>query len=252
MSSTEIAVVIVAGFLSGIIRSGTGAGVGLFLLPTMALAFPAKIALALGAPLLLATDVFGLRYYWKEWIERSLLLRLLLAAVPGVIAGTVLVSIIPAREFMLGVGLFGSSCALFQLFPNFVPFVLFKKNFVRATSSLAEKEIYCYGSLGGVSTVIAHSGGLIWTIYLMNVVRDRRIFVGTTVIIYLITDTYKTFAFLYLGLLSPDSLFAVLPAIPAVWLGCFIGNKANRHLRDAIFRKIVLVVILLGSLKLCF
>jgi len=251
MLSTEVAVVIVAGFLAGIIRSGTGTGVGLFLLPTLALVFPAKIALAFGAPLLLATDVFGLRNYWKEWIEPSHLIRLLLAATPGVITGTVLVNIIPAREFMLGVGLFGSIYALFQLFPNYAP-VHFKKTFVRAASLFAEKEIYFYGALGGVTTVIAHSGGLLWTIYLMNVVRDRRIFVGTTVIIYLITDTYKTFAFLYLGLLSPDSLFAILPAIPAVWLGCFIGNKANRHLRDAIFRKIVLVVILLGSLKLCF
>ena len=251
MSSTEVAVVIVAGFLSGIIRSGMGAGIGLFLLPTLALVFPAKIALAIGAPLLLATDVFGLRYYWKEWIEPSHLIRLLLAAMPGVITGTVLVNSIPAKEFMLGVGLFGSVYALLQLFPNCVP-EHFKKIFVRAASLHAEKEIYFYGALGGVATVIAHSGGLIWTIYLMNVVRDKRIFVGTTVIIYLLTDTYKTFAFLYLGLLSPDSLFAVLPAIPAVWLGCFIGNKASRHLRDALFRRILLVVILLGSLKMCF
>ena len=250
MSNPEVAVIIVAGFLSGIIRSGMGTGVGLFLLPTLALVFPAKIALAFGAPLLLATDVFGLRNYWKEWIEPSHLIRLLLAATPGVITGTVLVNIIPAREFMLGVGLFGSAYALFQLFPNFVP-EHFKKNLARAASLHAGKGIYCYGALGGVATVIAHSGGLIWTIYLMNAVRDRRIFVGTTVIIYLLTDTYKTFAFLYLGLLSPDSLFAVLPAIPTVWLGCFIGNKVNRHLREAIFRKLVLVVILLGSLKMC-
>jgi len=227
-----------------------GAGIGLFLLPTLALVFPAKIALAFGAPLLLATDCFGLRYYWMEWIEPSHLFRLLLATVPGIVAGTVLVSIIPAREFMIGVGLFGSIYALFQLFPNHAP-VHFKETLARAASLHAGKEIYFYGVLAGVASVIAHSGALILTMYLVNVVRDKRIFVGTLVIMGLIMDTYKVFAFLYLGLLSPDSLSAVLPAIPAVWLGCFIGNKANRHLRDAIFRKIVLVAVLLGSLKLC-
>jgi uncharacterized membrane protein YfcA len=251
MTNLELAVIIVAGFLSGIIKNGVGVGGGVFLLPTLALVFPAKLALALGAPLLLTIDGIGLRYYWKEWMERDKLIRLLLAALPGVIVGTVLVNIIPAREFKLGVGLFGSFYALFQLFPDFSPFVLFKKHFVHATSFFAEKQIYFYGALGGVTTVIAHAGGLIWSIYLMNVVHDRRIFVGTTVIIFFLTDVYKTVAFLHLGLLSLESLFAMLPAIPAVWLGSAIGNMANKRMRDAIFRRLVLVVILLVSLKLC-
>jgi len=252
MTSPELVMVVVAGFLSGIIKSGVGVGAGVFLLPTLSLIFPAKIALALGAPLLLATDVIGLRYYWKEWMERSHLARLLLATVPGILVGTVLVSIIPAKEFKLGVGLFGSFYALFQLFPNFSPFTLFKRHFIQSTSSLAEKQIYFYGALGGVTTVIAHAGGLIWSIYLMNAVRDKRLFVGTTVIIFFLTDAYKTFAFLYIGLLSPDSLLALLPAIPAVWLGGAIGNMANQRMCDALFRRLVLAVILLVSLKLCF
>ena len=252
MTSLELAVVVIAGFLSGIIKNGVGVGGGVFLLPTLALVFPAKIALALGAPLLLASDVIGLRYYWKEWIERGKLFRLALAAIPGFLVGTVLVSIIPAKEFKFGVGLFGTFYALFQLFPSFGPFVFFKKQFVRATSFFAEQQIYFFGALGGVASVIAHAGGLVWSMYLMGAVRDKRIFVGTTVIIFLLSDAYKTLAFLYIGLLSPEFLIAILPAIPAVWMGSAIGNLANKRMRETLFRTLVLAVILLVSLNLCF
>ena len=252
MTTLELTVVVIAGFLSGLIKTGVGVGGGVFLLPTLALVFPAKLALALGAPLLLASDVIGLRYYWKEWMERSKLARLMLAAVPGIIIGTVLVTTIPAKEFKFGVGLFGTFYALFQLFPRFGPFVLFKKQFVSAISFFTDKQIYFYGALGGVTTVIAHAGGLVWSIYLMSTVRDKRIFVGTTVAIFFVTDLYKTIAFLYIGLLTPDFLIAVLPAIPAVWAGSAIGNLANKRMRDTLFRTLVLTVILVVSLKLCF
>jgi len=251
MTTLELAVVAIAGFLSGVIKNGVGVGGGVFLLPTLALVFPAKLALALGAPLLLASDVIGLRYYWKEWMERDKLARLLLAAVPGILVGTVLVTSIPAREFKFGIGLFGAFYALFQLFPDFAPFVLFKRQFVRATALFAEKQVYFYGMLGGVTSVIAHAGGLVWSIYLMSAALEKRIFVGTTVVVFLLSDAYKTVAFLYIGLLSPDLLFAVLPAIPAVWIGGAVGNLANRRMRDTLFRTLVLTVILLVSLKLC-
>ena len=59
-----------AGFLSGLIKTGVGVGSGLVLLPTLALVFPAKVALGLGAPMLLASDIIGLHYYWKQWLPR--------------------------------------------------------------------------------------------------------------------------------------------------------------------------------------
>jgi len=252
MTNPELVVVIIAGFLSGLIKNGVGVGSGVFLLPALALVFPAKLALGLGAPLLLATDFVGLRYYWKQWMERGKLIRLMLAAVPGILVGSMLVANIPAKEFKLVVGLFGTFYALFQLFPNFGPFVLFKTQFIRAISFFADKQVYFYGALGGLVAIIAHAGGLIWSIYMMSVIRDKRIFVGTMVIICLFSDTYKTVTFLYLGLLTPDFLIAILPAIPAVWIGSAIGNLANKRMHSTMFRTLVLAVILLVSLTLFF
>ena len=71
-----------AGFLSGLIKTGVGVGSGLVLLPTLALVFPAKVALGLGAPMLLASDIIGLHYYWKQWLPRRELTRLFLFVMP--------------------------------------------------------------------------------------------------------------------------------------------------------------------------
>ena len=53
-----------AGFLSGLIKTGVGVGSGLVLLPTLALVFPAKVALGLAhlccwLPTLLACTTIG-------------------------------------------------------------------------------------------------------------------------------------------------------------------------------------------------
>lgn len=252
MNTVEISIVVIAGFLSGIIKNGVGVGSGIFLLPTLSLAFPAKIALGLGAPLMLASDTIGMRYYWKQWAPKQELVRLLLAALPGLILGTILLPIIPAAGFRLGVGIFGMAYAVFQLCPGLPPMTILKKLLSGFNERHASKQIYFYGALGGIATVLAHAGGLVWSLYLMSTMRDRRVFVGTIVLLFFLTNIYKTAAYLYIGTLSVQSLVAILPAIPAVWLGSALGNYANKRIPHELFRKIVLVVIFIVSLQLCF
>lgn len=252
MNTLEISIVAIAGFLSGIIKNGVGIGSGVFLLPTLSLAFPAKIALGLGAPLMLASDAIGMRYYWKQWTTKQEITRLLLAALPGLILGTLLLPVIPASGFRLGVGIFGMAYALFQLWPGLPPMNLLKKGLSGFNERHAAKQIYFYGALGGVATVLAHAGGLVWSLYLMSSMRDRRVFVGTIVLLFFLTNIYKTVAYLYIGTLSMQSLIAILPAIPAVWLGSALGNYANKRVPHEMFRKIVLSVIFIVSLQLCF
>jgi len=243
---------VLAGFFSGVIKTGVGIGSGIFLLPTLALAFPAKVALALGAPLMLASDSIGLRFYWKQWMPRHDLMRIMLAAVPGLLLGVLLVPIIPTEGFRLFIGIFGMTYAISHLFPGFI-LVRGLKNSLSGVGSLLEgKQIYFYGALGGVASVLAHAGGLVWSLYVMTAVEDRRIFVGTMVLMFFISNVYKTIAFGVIGLLGMQELPAALLAVPAVWLGSAIGNTANKRMNQEFFRKLVLVVIFLVAAKICF
>ncbi len=251
MSVWEVCIVALAGFCSGIIKNGVGVGSGIFLLPTLALAFPAKVALGLGAPLMLASDIIGMRYYWKQWAPTPEILRLLLSALPGLIVGTLLLPIIPTKAFRIGVGFFGMFYAVSMLWPHFPPALLLKKMFASISARHVHKQVYIYGSLGGVATVLAHAGGLVWSLYMVSAFKDRRVFVGTLVLMFFITNMYKTCAYLYIGTLSPQALLHILPVIPAVWLGGALGNKANKQMHPELFRKIVLVIIFIVSAGLC-
>ena len=143
--SSDIIIIAVVGFFSGLIKTGVGVGGGLFLLPTLALAFPAKTALGLGAPLMLVSDIIGLRYYWKQWLPRVELTRLFLAALPGLILGVLVLPLIPGGIFRMGVGVFGVLYALGLLWPRFPVAALLKKLFGGLTARHADKGAYIYG-----------------------------------------------------------------------------------------------------------
>jgi uncharacterized membrane protein YfcA len=248
----EICIVALAGFCSSVIKTGVGIGAGIFLLPTLSLAFPAKMALGLGAPLLLASDVIGIRYYWKQWTAPRELVRLIAAATPGLLAGTLLLPVIPADGFRLAVGVFGMTYAVSHLFPSFAPVRLLKEGLAGVNRRIEGGQIFFYGALGGVATVLAHAGGLVWSLYLTKAVPDRRAFVGTVVLILLVTDIYKTVAYLATGTISASVLMDMLPAIPAVWVGSIIGNRLNKRMNQELFRRLILGVIFVISAKLCW
>lgn len=257
MISSDIVIIALAGFFSGIIKTGVGVGAGLFLLPTLALAFPAKTALGLGAPLMLVSDAIGLRYYWKQWLPGADLGRLFLAALPGLILGVVLLPLIPGEIFRTGVGLFGACYSLGLLWPRFPVTVLLKKIFgglnARCVGQPHETNAgaYIYGFLGGLSTVLAHAGGLVWSLYLITAARDRRVFVGTTIILFFVTNIYKTVSYIYIDIISLKALLQVIPAIPMIFLGSYFGNLINKKCDYIRFRKIVLCFILVISITLC-
>lgn len=248
----------VTGFISGLIKTGVGVGAGLVLLPTLALVLPAKVALGLGAPMLVASDLMGLHYYWKQWLPRKDLMRLFLAIIPGLLLGVVLLPLIPGNAFRFGVGVFGCLYAVSMLWPQFPVAVLLKKYFGRLgercsdSQTPSHKGAYIYGFLGGFSTVLAHAGGLVWSMYLLTAARDRRIFVGTTVILFFVTNIYKTVSYIYIDIISPEMLMQVVPAIPMILLGSYFGNVINKRCNQLLFRKIVLCFIFLTSISLCF
>ena len=246
-----------AGFLSGLIKTGVGVGSGLVLLPTLALIFPAKVALGLGAPMLLASDIIGLHYYWKQWLPRRELARLFLAIIPGLFTGIVLLPMIPGKAFRIGVGIFGALYALGMLWPQFPVTALLKKGVGKLNAHCGDSEeqnrkgAYFYGFLGGLSTVLAHAGGLVWSLYLLTAARDRRVFVGTTVILFFITNIYKTISYVWIDIISLSALAQVIPAIPMIFIGSYLGNIVNKRCNHLLFRKIVLCFIFFVSITLC-
>ena len=164
---------------------------------------------------------------------------------------------IPGRAFRIGVGIFGALYALGMLWPQFPVTALLKKGVGKLNAHCGDSEeqnrkgAYFYGFLGGLSTVLAHAGGLVWSLYLLTAARDRRVFVGTTVILFFITNIYKTISYVWIDIISLSALAQVIPAIPMIFIGSYLGNIVNKRCNHLLFRKIVLCFIFLVSITLC-
>jgi uncharacterized membrane protein YfcA len=64
MEVYQLVILAVATTASAIIANGVAIGAGIFLLPVLSLAFLAKVALGLGAPLMFVSNVVGIKNYW--------------------------------------------------------------------------------------------------------------------------------------------------------------------------------------------
>ncbi len=105
MSCDENIIISIAVVGSALIKNGVGVGAGIFLLPFLALVLPPKLALGLGAPAMLLSDIVGVKNYWGAWDLKELKLLLPSAAV-GVLFGCFLIKVMPDSVFKQCVSIF--------------------------------------------------------------------------------------------------------------------------------------------------
>jgi uncharacterized membrane protein YfcA len=244
VSPLEWTVVLFAVTFSAVIKNSVGVGAGIFMLPLMAMVLPAKLALGLGAPAMLVSDMVGCVSYYREWSRRDLA-ALLPAALFGIAAGVLLVDIVPPAAFRMLVGVFALAFALSNL----------RKLYTRAESGIPEwitgtRAGLAIGFVGGAASSIAHAGGIVWSLFLMQKRLPKREFVATIVVMFLITNIIKTASFLYIRIISVEHVLDVLLCAPLIIFGGFCGNLLNKRMEMRTFRLLVLLVIAVMGIKM--
>ena len=253
MDLVQITILGAAAAASSIITSGTAVGSGIFLLPLLALVFPPKMALGLGAPIMFAGSLVGLKIYWREWDDWRDISLLLFAATCGVALGSFLITMIPNHLFKIGIGVFASCFSLYELFKNVPPLAGFRsrRNAVRGERSVPGKATCgAIGLLGGLATVLAHAGGAVWSTYYVRRRLDKRRFVGTLVLIFTLSNAFKIFAYLRIGILTTETTLTVLAMTPIVILSGMLGSMLNKRVDPIVFRRAVLLFILASGIGL--
>ena len=219
----------------------------------LALVFPPKLALGLGAPIMFAAEMVGLKNYWGEWDDRRDVSLLLVAAIVGIALGSCLINLIPNYLFKIGIGVFVVSFSLYQLFKD-LP--LFDRLRAQASGSRCGTglpgKVACgaIGFLGGVATVLAHAGGAVWSTYYIRRKLDKRRFVGTLILIFALSNIFKIFAYLRIDILSMETTLVVLAMSPIVIFSGMFGNMLNKRVNPVLFRRLVLVFILVSGIGL--
>ena len=252
MTSTDIIIIAIAVFGSAVIKNGVGVGSGIFLLPFLALVLPPKIALGLGAPAMLISDIVGVRNYWGEWDKKELLVLIPLAAV-GVVLGSYLIKITPDTIFKQAVGVFALTFSSYHIVKS-IRSTYFDTAETKRVPSIKMKQSQVYtalfGFLGGIASTVAHAGGLMMSVYMLQKKSNPRIFVGTLVFFFALINLFKIFAYAGIGVITSQILLIVLALSPIIIAGGVLGNALNKRVSQELFRLIVLTLIFLIGFRL--
>lgn len=250
MTLYQFAILSITTFASCVIKTGAGIGSGLFVTPVLSLAFPTKMALGLAAPMMFLSDFISLKYYWKEWTEWRVARDLFIGALAGLSIGAFLITIIPAESFRAGLGIFAIGYALWQLWKLY-----FTKE-KPGHQSLAQRHpvldkilMFAVGIFGGIASALAHSGGLVWSTYMMTKAQKRS-FVASLMLMFAASNTYKIITFFTIGILEWSSIPWVLATFPFILLGSYLGNWLNRRISQRVFKLIILCIIFILGITL--
>jgi uncharacterized membrane protein YfcA len=232
-------------FLIGLTKSGFGSGVGLMIVPMMAIAMGhlpghgSAAALGLLLPLLLAGDLIAVWQY-----RRLFSLNIVKHLLPGTAVGIVLGSLMLAW-FHHYSGIVG---ALIRIEIGIESILLVSLHWWRAWRGIQGHLLpeplrsHLTGGFAAVSSTLAHAAGPIVTMYLLPLRLDRQLFVGTCAIYFFIVNAAKLPAYQLSGVFADASPIFALRFLPLVVVGAIVGVWMNRRINDEIFSRIVYIV----------
>lgn len=200
------------GLVGGVLTTIAGLGGGLFLVAALGLLRGPHAALAISTPALLFANLHRAVLFRRE-IDRRVAGPVALGAVPGAIAGGLLLPSLP-EAFVAALLVAATVFAVLQ-----------RRNVVKRASGSSVLAL----SGGGVGAIAATSGGggvLIGPV-LMAAGLTGGAYVGTVAACGVAIHVGRVCGYGLSGLLTPSAL----PEIALVSLGLLTGNVAGRHLR---------------------
>lgn len=207
--------------------------------PLLALVMSPVQAAGILLPVFIASDVFGLIAYRRQF-DRRVLMTALPGAVAGIGLGWATASLVPdavVTGLIGAIGLVFALNALLGLRP------------ARPRGPDAVRGGF-WGSLAGFTSFVSHSGAPPWQVYVQPIGLAPLTFAGTTTVFFAVVNWVKLVPYAALGQLSTQNLHVsaiLLPvAVAAVWLGLQIV----RRLPQAVFYRFITWALLLVSIKL--
>lgn len=107
-----------------------------------------------------------------------------------------------------------------------------------------------WSALSGFTSFICHNGGAPLLVYLMPQQLERRLFVGTTVVFFMVVYYVKLVPYYFLGQLQPRNLLAAPVPLPVAPVGVYIGLWMHRRVTDATVYRWANILLFVTGLKL--
>jgi len=241
---TSIALIIL---FTCLIKTSIAVGAGIFFSAGMCLIMPPKMAIALGGPVMLLSNILPLFHYCKK-INKAVFLVLISGSVVGLGLGALVMNYLPDWIFIKVVGAICGVFSMQKLFGNFFSSVLKGKGGKRFVPGRWMGVVA--GLAGGIITFMVHTGGVVYSVYMLSMNLSKTTFVATSVAIFFVADCIKNVLYWNMELLTPDLLKLALWMIPVMIAGSFAGYFIHKRMSSRLFERTILAFVLIASLRL--
>ena len=243
--------------LMGISKSGFGAGIGFLAVPLIASQSNVTIALALLLPILVATDLMGLRLYLKHF-DKTMMKVIMPAGLMGTVLGIIFFKQITPAVLSISIGVFTLLFLVQRLWQanklrgkSLAQIALDDES--QTSEKLSSKTQWAgrfFAMVSGFTSFIAHNGGPPMTAFLIPRKMDPMVYTATLGVFFTGINFSKWIPYGYLGLLDFKGMAIALVFLPLVPIGVYLGFYAARKIPQATYYKIVYFSMFFGGIKM--
>ena len=229
--------------LAGISKGGFGGSLGFAGSAILAVVVEPGVALALMLPVLMAIDMAAVRAYWGRWDKPSAG-AILTGAVPGLVLGAVLFSVISSDSIRVLIGLVAVGFPLFRI-------ALARGWIAPRPTGFDRRKGWVAGAGVGFTSFVAHAGGPPFAVFMLGQGGiDKTRYHATSVIVFWVVNAMKAALYTMLGLFSWQLLGWSAALIPFAMIGTLIGVKAHKLIPERVFFMVAYTALMLTGLKL--
>jgi uncharacterized membrane protein YfcA len=242
---------IILALIVGISKTGMP-GIGILVVPLMAVVFGGRLSAGATLPLLIFGDIFAVLWY-RHHARWEYLRSLIPWVLIGIAVGTGL---------LWYTGAHGSKVDWLNVIIGVLVLLMLVVSLARrrwgdklVPSSMSG--LVTTGTLAGFSTTVSNAAGPIMSIYLTGMGLPKNEFMGTSAWYFFIFNLTKLPIYVFLSLVLPTSpmvnsatLIFDLAMLPVIIVGAFIGKWLLPRIRQEIFDSVVLVLASAAAIKL--
>lgn len=230
-------------FIVGFGKAGFASGISLLQTPLIAYAVPARAAIGIVLPLLVLSDFLAIGAFWKQW-DFSRVRWPLIGCVPGIAIGMLFVNAVSDVLLRRSLGILALFLtALLVVRDIWYPSKSYNPPWWQGAA---------VGAFSGFCSTVAHAAGPIMALFFVAQKLDKRTFVATSAVFFLITNLLKVPPYVATGLIDVDILKTAAKLAPMLPLGIGVGWLLNRYIPQKHFVYVVYVLLVVAGLDLTF
>ena len=231
-----------ATFVIGLSKAGIK-GIAVLNVTLMALSFGAKESTGMVVPLLVLADIFAVIYY-NRYTQWKYVFKVLPWMVFGVLIGVFIGKDMPEKFFKIGMSIIIIITVIMMYWWDRKKTKTLPTHWTFASS---------IGTIAGITTMVGNLAGAFSNIYFLAMRLPKNHFIGTAAWLFLIINVIKLpFHFFVWETISLSSLTLNLILLPGILIGFFVGVRFIKFIKEAFFRKMILVLTAVGAILIMF